>query len=75
MELYSVFFINVTVLFCAMSSLSTSHSSVDINLAGFFLENSQLQLTSFQENPTLQSKHSHLHFFYSTFVCCCKPFI
>ena len=57
-----LFFIKVIVLFCEISSVSTSHSSVVINLAAFL--NSQLQLTTFHENPTshsLISKNLHLH--------------
>ena len=60
---FLLFFINEIVLFCKISSVSTSHSSVAINLAVFL--NSHLQLTTFHENTTSQSlipKHSHLHF-------------
>ena len=60
---------NFYLLFCEIASVSTSHSSVVINLAAFL--NSHLQLTTFLENPTSQHlifKHSHLHF--SLFYFC-----
>ena len=60
---FSIFFIEVIVLFCRISSVSVSHCSSTINAAAFL--NSHLQLTTFQKDPLSHSsisKHSHLHF-------------
>ena len=64
------------LLFLLMRSLvSTSHSSVVINLDAFL--NSQLQLTTFHKESLSQSlifKHSHLHLFLFHFCLLLQTF-